>query len=68
MHHDKRPREQVFLVRMWAIQTSDKRHAWRGSVQHVASGRKLYISGLADLVEFVTSELSDSTTEEDFGS
>jgi hypothetical protein len=67
MHHDKGAREQVFLVRMWPVQSSANKHAWRGSVQHVASGRKLYLSGLADLVEFVTTELSGSAAEEHFG-
>jgi hypothetical protein len=66
MSHDNGPRERVFLVRMWPAQPSANRHAWRGSVQHVASGRKLYVSGLADVVEFITTELSDSTAEEGF--
>jgi len=61
-------RDQVFLVRMWPARTPSERHAWRVSVQHVPSGRRLYISGLADVLEFITAELSESTTEERAGS
>ncbi|HEY5093480.1 MAG TPA: hypothetical protein VII69_00020 [Candidatus Eremiobacteraceae bacterium] len=63
MSDDKGPSDQVFLVRMWPAQPTATRHTWRGSVQHVATGRKLYISGLADVIEFISGELSDLTAE-----
>jgi hypothetical protein len=55
--------EKVFIVRMWPAHVAD-RQKWRGSVQHVSSGRKLYVSGLADIVEFITAELSASRTDD----
>lgn len=64
MDKDKGPRDQVFLVRIWPAQQPDSRRAWRGSVQHVHSGRRLYFSGLVDVVEFITNELSEPTPDE----
>jgi len=61
---DRGPRDQLFLVRIWPAQQPDNRRAWRGSVQHVRSGRRLYISGLVDVVEFITNELSEQPTGE----
>ena len=57
---DDESRDQVFLVRLWhAKQSADKR-AWRGSIQHIASGRRLYVTGIADVVEFITNKLAES--------
>jgi hypothetical protein len=68
MDDERSSRDQVFLVRMWPARQPSERHAWRGSVQHVPSGRRLYISGLADVLEFITTELTESATEERSGS
>jgi len=63
MSDDAGHREQVFLVRMWPAQPAAARQGWRGSVQHVATGRKRYISGLADVMEFISAELTDATAD-----
>jgi hypothetical protein len=55
--------EKVFIVRMWPAHAAGRKK-WRGSVQHVTSGRRLYFSGLADIIEFITVELSSSTTSD----
>jgi hypothetical protein len=68
MDDERGPRDQVFLVRMWPARQASERHIWRGSIQHVPSGRRLYVSGLADVLEFITTELSESTAEERAGS
>lgn len=45
---------QLFVVRTWQ-ETSDvaPTEQWRGSVEHVPSGRRLYFSTLDQLSEFV---------------
>ncbi len=64
MSHDNGPRDQVFLVRFWPGQTAGNRQLWRGSILNVASGNKLYVSGLAEVVEFISTELPDVTPEQ----
>ena len=63
MSDDTGFRDQVFLVRMWPAQPTATRQSWRGSVQHVATGRKLYISGLGDVIEFIAAELGGPTAD-----
>ena len=46
--------ERVFLVRMW-IEPNDV--TWRGSVQDVTSGRRLYVSSPSEIADFIASGL-----------
>jgi hypothetical protein len=46
--------ERVFLVRMW-IEPHDV--AWRGSVQDVTSGRRLYVSSPSEVADFIAGGL-----------
>ena len=41
---------------MWR-EPSAARDAWRGSIQDVASGRTLYVTGPADIVDFIALRL-----------
>ena len=46
--------EHLFIVRMWqepSRRTSDR---WRGSAEHVPSGRRVYFVSLSDLSAFIT--------------
>lgn len=50
------PRPQhLFIVRMW-FETSCL-GAWRGSVEHVDTGQKMYFTSLGDLNDFITLRL-----------
>jgi len=50
-------RKYTFLVSLWLEQgganASSGRDAWRGSVEHLGSGRRLYFNQIASLVGFL---------------
>lgn len=48
--------EHVFLVRMW-LERDSTRSQWRGSVQHVASGRRLFVGSPGEVSDFITVQL-----------
>ena len=50
-------RERVFLVRMWRDGNLSDAGSWRGSIHEVATGRRRYLSALADIVEFIAGAL-----------
>ena len=56
--------EHVFLVRMWLErgQTRDDSQ-WRGSVQHVASGRRLFVGSPGEVGDFIGLQLRTPTEE-----
>ncbi len=45
--------QHVFIVRLWWEQDSTGSRQRRGSVEHVASGMRLYFTSLRDLNDFV---------------
>jgi hypothetical protein len=51
-------REYTFLVRIRQLdETADGQ--WRGSVHEVSSGKRRFVSGARDVIEFITSYLHD---------
>ena len=48
--------EHVFLVRMW-LERGATESQWRGSVQHVASGRRLFVGSPGEVSEFISVQL-----------
>ncbi|MBX7233917.1 MAG: hypothetical protein K1X65_05985 [Caldilineales bacterium] len=68
--HTNHRRDHLFIVRIWLEPGAEVRPApvsgqldemgWRGSVQHVRSGRRLYFRRLADLDEFMLGWLARS--------
>jgi hypothetical protein len=44
---------QVFIVRFWHEASRERSGAWRGSVDHVDSGQRLYFAQLEDLEAFI---------------
>lgn len=50
--------EHVFLVRMWLEpgQSRDESQ-WRGSVQHVASGRRMFVGSPGEIGDFIGLQL-----------
>jgi hypothetical protein len=55
--------ELVFVIRMWLRADIDGSEAdeWRGSIEQLGSGRKLYVSNPSDIAEFVTTILSEES-------
>ena len=49
--------EHLFIVRLWSEAESPPTPSWRGSVQHVGSGRRFFFTNLRDLYGFVDAEL-----------
>jgi len=47
--------EHLFLIRIWPqIGPENTASGWRGSVQHVASGQRLYFATFQDLNDFIS--------------
>lgn len=44
-----------FIVRIWLEETSEEaaKATWRGDITHVTSGRRHYIKGIGEVVEFM---------------
>lgn len=51
--------EHVFLVRMW-LERGNAESQWRGSVQHVASGRRLFVGSPGEVSDFISTQLPKS--------
>jgi hypothetical protein len=45
--------EQRFIVHMWLEPGESAEGQWRGAVDHVGSGRRMYFSSLGDLTDFI---------------
>lgn len=39
----------TLIVRLWQENSEVPKDAWRGSIEHVKSGRRLYFQGLAEM-------------------
>ena len=51
------PQQHVFVVRIWKEPGPSDPERWRGSVEHVPSGERLYFARLPDLGAFVRRQL-----------
>jgi len=51
--------EHLFVVRLWRETAPGGDGQWRGSVDHVTSGRKHYFASMGALVEFMALRLDD---------
>ena len=47
--------EHLFIVRLWSESAAGDLDEWRGSVEHVASKRRLFFADVAELPAFVAS-------------
>jgi hypothetical protein len=45
-------REHRFVVRLWFEGVND-RGQWRGRVEHIDTGQRLYFASLSDMTEFI---------------
>lgn len=61
----KQRRDHLFIVKIWQEPGASDAPAeamWRGSVQHVQSDERIYFRRLADLNEFMRSQVSRQLT------
>lgn len=49
--------QYVFVVRIWQETHSAQRPAWRGMVEHVPDGQRIYFTSLNDLSDFIALQL-----------
>lgn len=54
--------QHLYLVRIWFESTRSDRQSWRGLVEHVPTGKKLYFTSLADLNDFISLSLPSPDT------
>lgn len=57
--------EHVFVVRIWQQGEAGKASTLRGSVEHISSQERRYISHLEDMVRFIEARLQDPTGSDD---
>lgn len=52
---DSPPDRHSFVIKIWAKEVENPREdtAWRGSVTHVGSGRRLYLESLVQVSAFI---------------
>ena len=50
-----------FIVRFWVEprEIEDAKPVWRGVVEHVPSGKKLYLNNLEEIIVFINSYLGE---------
>ncbi len=56
--------QHLFVVRVWQEQSRLLPDQWRGSVEHVASGQRLYFASLGDLTNFIAFRINGTATDE----
>ncbi len=45
--------EHLFIVRVWQEPAQIQAGTWRGSIEHVSSGQRLYFTSFNDLNDFI---------------
>jgi hypothetical protein len=54
----RRDRSQyLFVVRIWRESSSEQSAVWRGMVEHVPFGQRMYFTSLHDLSDFIALRL-----------
>jgi hypothetical protein len=56
-------REYTFLVRIRQLESAPDPQ-WRGSVREVSSGKRRFVSGARDVIEFISAYLRDEAQDE----
>ena len=60
-YHDLMERtEHRFVVRVWLETAGPEGGQWRGVVDHVGTGRKLYFSSMGDLMDFLRLRMTEA--------
>jgi len=58
-HSRMERREHRFVVHVWYESAGRFEGQWRGEIDHVGHGRRLYFSSLGDLIDFIKIRLGD---------
>lgn len=56
--------EHLFVVRIWQEPEQIKTGEWRGSIEHVPSGQRLYFVSFNDLNDFIRLRLTSVSQSE----
>jgi hypothetical protein len=56
--------QHLFIVRIWYEARRPTPQPWRGSVEHVPSGQRIYFASLGDLNDFISLRLNGRFTSE----
>jgi hypothetical protein len=59
--------QHLFVVRIWQEPGHTALAQWRGSVEHIPSGQRLYFSSLRDLNDFIFLRLGFAPAQPDEG-
>ncbi len=57
---NERP-QHMFIVRVWYEPDPASPGQWRGLVEHVPSGQRMYFVSLADMTDFIALHMREST-------
>ena len=55
--------ERIFLVRMWQERQAPL-DAWRGSVQEIGTGRRLYVTAPGEVADFIAVRLAEAAEQD----
>ena len=55
----RKPSNQAFVLRLWCEDDADECGIWRGWIQHVGSGEKVFVQTLADFLNFIERHFGD---------
>ncbi len=58
MSNDAERHEHLFIVRVWQEPAQVRSGSWRGSIEHVPSGQRLYFVSLVDMDDFIRLRLA----------
>ncbi len=64
----RKPANQAFILRLWQEDNENDSRIWRGWIQHVGSGEKVFVQNLTDLLDFIEQHfgaLADANRLED---
>ncbi len=45
--------QHVFVVRLWSEISDPNQAQWRGSVEHIPTGERMYFTSLVDMTDFI---------------
>ena len=60
-------REHRFVVHVWFESAGHAEGQWRGEIDHVGHGRRLYFSSLGDLIDFIKIRLGEPAVTSENG-
>ena len=64
MSEAEQHRQHLFIVRIWVEAGQSALSQWRGSVEHVPSGQRLYFVSLDDLNHFISGRLNPQSPQD----